>query len=106
MTAFAINKPVATSEPVVTVDAGLPVGGHRFALQVQRGDGRASTRSVVIVQVVRPLSPERITPLDRLRPREPIQPTDRISPVRPTTPIAPTRPVRPIRRRPGSDPTE
>ena len=53
MTVFAVNQPVATREPVVTVDAGLPVGTHRFQLVVQDDGGRSSVPVLVDVKVQR-----------------------------------------------------
>ena len=107
MTAFAINKPVKTATPTVTVDAGLKPGVHRFRLEVLTHDDRRSQPMTVVVKVTEARDPTRPVrpPIDVLRPREPV--------VRDTTreriaPIAPTRPLRPIRRPgPGDrDPSE
>ena len=77
MTVFAVNQPVATREPVVIVDAGLPVGTHRFQLVVQDDGGRSSVPVLVDVKVQRLLIdpvlpipnpvPIRPLPIDPLR---------------------------------------
>jgi hypothetical protein len=65
---FQPGQTVKTREPVVTVDAGLPVGSHRFQLEVLTDTGQRSLADVVQVSVVRTpvLEPER--PLEPLRP--------------------------------------
>jgi hypothetical protein len=65
MARFAVGRPVTTSEPVVTVDAGLKAGAHRFQLVVTTADGRESKPDVVTVTVV-----EGRTPTDLVIPRE------------------------------------
>lgn len=65
MTRFAVGRPVETREPVVTVDAGLKAGAHRFQLVVTTTDGRESPPDVVTVKVV-----EGRTPTDIVIPRE------------------------------------
>jgi hypothetical protein len=55
MPTFAVNTPITTREPTVTVDAGLPVGRHRFRLEVIDTAGLRSTRpdeAVVEIQRV------------------------------------------------------
>ena len=52
MTRFAVDRPVKTPEPTVTVDAGLEPGTHRFQLVVATTDGRTSRPDVVTVTVV------------------------------------------------------
>lgn len=85
MVAFVVGRAVKTAEPVVTVDPGLPLGVHRFQLQVITADGRRSSVDVVDVSVQR---------LQILEPLQPVlRPTiiDPVSPViRPaaTTPLA------------------
>ncbi len=52
MARFLPNEPVVTSEPLVTVDAGLPVGQHRFQLVVEDDQGNRSVPDVRVVTVV------------------------------------------------------
>ncbi len=51
MTQFAVGEPVVTNYPVITVDACLPVGTHRFQLQVATFEGRKSVPVVIVVTV-------------------------------------------------------
>ncbi|TAH45624.1 MAG: hypothetical protein EYC67_10565 [Betaproteobacteria bacterium] len=86
MVAFVVGRTVKTAEPVVTVDAGLPIGVHRFQLEVLTADGRRSAAEVVQVSV------QRLLVLDPLRPevRPPV--TDPLTnPTLTTTPL--TRPT-------------
>jgi hypothetical protein len=93
MTRFDINAPIATREPNVTVDAGLPIGRHRFRLEVIDAVGSRSTPNDAIVEVQRividpgPAGPSRIDPTGPI--------------IRPVAPVGPTGPpVRPAPRRP------
>lgn len=52
MARFVAGEPIRTAEPTIVVDAGLPVGEHRFELVVTTDDGRSSRPDVVSVQVV------------------------------------------------------
>lgn len=63
MARFVVNEPIRTAEPTVVVDAGLPVGEHRFQLVVTDSSGNSSRPDVVTVQIVR-FSP---TPIDQPR---------------------------------------
>lgn len=53
MTTFTVGKPVTTAVAEVTVDAGLPLGSHRFQLVVVDADGNSSKAAEVVVQVDR-----------------------------------------------------
>ena len=53
MARFDINTPITTREPTVPVDAGLPIGRHRFRLEVFDRQGRRSTPNDAIVEVQR-----------------------------------------------------
>lgn len=48
---FRPNEPVATREARVVVDAGLPVGRHRFQLVVINERGQRSKPAEIVVQV-------------------------------------------------------
>lgn len=52
---FAPNQPFDSPQAAVVVDAGLPVGVHRFQLVVVGRSGRRSSPVEVIVSVVRRL---------------------------------------------------
>jgi hypothetical protein len=60
MTTFAVGKPVTTDTSSVTVDAGLPVGLHRFRLEVVDSAGKTSAPNEVVVQVVNTTTPVRL----------------------------------------------
>lgn len=62
MTKFVVGQTQATKESVVLVDAGLPVGAHRFQLSVQDADGNRSAPARALVQVVLPTVPSPIVP--------------------------------------------
>ena len=51
MARFVPGQPVVTAEPTVVVDAGLPVGQHRFQLEVLTGSGQRSPPVEAVVQV-------------------------------------------------------
>ena len=71
MARFDINAPITTREPTVTVDAGLPIGRHRFRLEVIDGQGRRSTPHDAIVDVqglVIDPRPSVLAPIDPTRP--------------------------------------
>ena len=55
MATFTVNQPIVTREPAITVDAGLPIGRHRFRLEVTDTAGLVSKPMEVIVTVRRPL---------------------------------------------------
>lgn len=75
MVAFVVGRAVKTAEPVVTVDPGLPLGVHRFQLQVITADGRRSAVDVVDVSV------------QRLQILEPLQPVLRPTIIDPVSPV-------------------
>jgi len=59
MVAFVIGKPVKTREPFIVVDGDMPVGRHRFRLEVVSGDGKTSHPDEVVVRVQRSIAPSR-----------------------------------------------
>jgi D-ribose pyranose/furanose isomerase RbsD len=69
---FQPGQTVKTTEAVVTVDAGLPVGTHRFQLQVVTDTGQRSVADVVQVSVVRTLVREPLRPIEPVRTGVPI----------------------------------
>lgn len=48
---FTPNMPVKTREPMIVVDAGLPVGSHRFRLVVINDRGRESKPVEIVVRI-------------------------------------------------------
>lgn len=64
MATFTIGRPVTTREPTITVDAGLPVGSHRFQLEVVDTAGNRSRPDVAVVAVQRVVLPP-VTPPTR-----------------------------------------
>jgi len=69
MTTFVIGQPVTTEVAVVTVDAGLKPGLHRFRLEVVDDAGLASRPAEAVVQVEQAATPIGIPqrPLRRTR---------------------------------------
>lgn len=53
MVSFVRGRPLTTTKPTIEVDAGLPLGVHRFQLEVLTDDGRRSPADVVTVSVQR-----------------------------------------------------
>jgi hypothetical protein len=51
MARFTVGKAVVTTTPTVLVDAGLPVGLHRFQLEVLTNTGQRSKPAVATIQV-------------------------------------------------------
>ncbi len=51
MARFVINRPIVTSRSVVSVDAGLKVGQHRFQLVVEDDSGNRSRAATMVVLV-------------------------------------------------------
>jgi len=97
MARFAINTPITTREPTVTVDAGLPIGRHRFRLEVIGAQRRPSTPNDAIVEVQR-LAVDPRPPV--LPPIDPIRPViGRVAPIGPTGPSVSPTPRRPRARR-------
>jgi hypothetical protein len=83
MVAFRRGVPVTTTTPTVVVDAGLPVGVHRFELVVTDSDGNASRPTQVSVTIGGLLGP--------IRPPESIlEPV--VDPIRPRAPRIPRSP--------------
>lgn len=66
MARFVLNQPITTAEPVIAVDAGLPLGRHRFRLEVVDARGRRSAPDETIVEVQRivvpPIQPPVVPP--------------------------------------------
>ena len=75
MARFAVGQPITTTVPRIDVDPGLPVGTHRFQLEVITADGRVSPPDVASVRIVRlvldPLNPIRDLRGDVIRDPEP-----------------------------------
>jgi hypothetical protein len=95
---FQPNQTIATSEPTISVDAGLAPGRHRFQLEVFDSAGRRSTPDVVTIEVARIVGP--VGPLEP--PTEPVRPIGPIGPAPPIRDVRPARddkPKRPPRRR-------
>lgn len=57
MARFTVGQAIPGVEPVIVVDAGLPVGGHRFQLVVVDSAGRRSAPVEAVVTVSRVLTP-------------------------------------------------
>ena len=53
MARFVVGTPQVTREPTITVDAGLPVGRHRFRLEVVDASGQRSAPDDAIIEVQR-----------------------------------------------------
>ena len=53
MARFAVGQPIRTAEPTIAVDAGLPVGRHRFQLEVIDSAGQRSVPAVAVVTIQR-----------------------------------------------------
>lgn len=79
MARFEPNVPIKTTEASVEVDAGLPVGRHRFRLEVSGASGGSSAPMDIVVEVV--AQPVRGTT------------TTTTTPVATTTRVADIRPV-------------
>ena len=93
MTTFVRGRTVKTAEAVVTVDAGLAIGTHRFQLAVVTRDGRQSTPDVVDVVV------SRVLVVDPPRPpvtRPPVIPPVTRPPVTPVVTDVVRPPVTPV----------
>lgn len=65
MARFEIGQPITTTEPAITVDAGLPVGRHRFRLVVIGERRQPSAPDETIVEIQR-------LAIDPRRPAEPV----------------------------------
>lgn len=66
MARFAIGRPIETSVPSVTVDAGLRPGAHRFQLEVIDAAGNRSAPDVAVIAVR-----DRVIPTDTTGPTIP-----------------------------------
>jgi hypothetical protein len=86
MAKFVVGRPLTTRESSVVVDAGLPVGIHRFQLIVIGANGVASKPDQVLVQV----QATRLIPGIRTPPVIPLPPL----PLPPITPLSPRTPRR------------
>jgi hypothetical protein len=67
MAKFIVGKPITTTLPGITVDAGLPTGQHRFQLEVVDTAGNRSQADAVVVTI---------------KPSEPIPSPQPVQPVR------------------------
>jgi hypothetical protein len=93
MVQFRLNQTIETTEPTITVDAGLPAGRHRFQLVVIDDAGNRSQPAFAIVEVQSGTTIP-TTPNLTVSPVSPIDPIVRIT--APATPVAPvTGPVAP-----------
>ena len=54
MASFTVGKPIVTPTPAIAVDAGLPVGSHRFQLVVVDSSGNRSQPAVAVVTIRKP----------------------------------------------------
>lgn len=57
MARFEIGTTIATTEPFIVIDAGLPSGRHRFQLVVEDAAGNQSRPDQVIVTLVERTGP-------------------------------------------------
>jgi hypothetical protein len=88
MVQFAPNQTIETAEPTITVDAGLPLGQHRFQLVVIDAAGNRSRPAVAIVEIQRavPIAPDPVaTPVSPIDPLA-VTPT-RLAPAPSVTPF-------------------
>lgn len=75
MADFTRQRRFTTTEPVLSVDKGLPVGTHTFELVVSDAQGNRSKAARISIEVVRlvvPITP--ITPITPIIGRQPIVP--------------------------------
>ena len=100
MTTFVKGRAVKTAEAVVTVDAGLAVGTHRFQLEVVTSDGRRSAPVAVDVVVSRLLVVDPLPPIVT----RPTVLTDVVTPIR--CPARPRKPSTPRARKPAKTRSE
>ncbi len=61
MAGFTVGKAIVTDTPMIQVDAGLPIGTHRFTLVVTNDKGVESLPATIDVVIYRLLTPP-ITP--------------------------------------------
>jgi hypothetical protein len=62
MARFVAGTPQITREPTIVVDAGLPIGRHRFRLEVIDAAGRRSAPDEAIVEVRQIVGPGPVGP--------------------------------------------
>jgi hypothetical protein len=72
---FVPNQPIATAEPRVLVDAGLPAGRHRFRLEVENERGQRSLPTEVTVLIENGDVIRSVTPPGRRRSGRSIAPS-------------------------------
>jgi len=72
MARFEIDRPITTAEPTITVDAGLPVGRHRFRLVVIGARRQLSPPDDAIVEIQRILIDPRPPTGPVIDPRPPV----------------------------------
>ena len=91
MVSFVAGTPVTTDTPGVAVDAGLPVGQHRFRLIVLGNSGTRSRPDEIVVRVQRLIVPPVVGPVVRPVVTGPVIVRPPIAdPVRPPGPLRPT----------------
>ena len=91
MARFVVGQPITTTVPIIDVDPGLPVGRHRFQLEVMDADRNVSRADVAEVEIVDFRIPPTRIPTDTI-----LTPTDPI--IRfPTDPVIRTTVINPIR---------
>ena len=87
MATFIPGRPITTDQPFIDVDAGLPIGTHRFQLIVVDAQGNRSAPDIQTVTITRvPITPPVVGPIG------PVIPIDPVIPIRPVSPIEPVRP--------------
>jgi len=55
MATFTVGKAIATTTPSIVVDAGLPVGQHRFQLMVMTDTGQRSQPDIATIDIQKPI---------------------------------------------------
>lgn len=93
MATFIPGRPITTDQPFIDVDAGLPIGTHRFQLIVVDAQGNRSAPDIQTVTITRvPITPPVVGPIGPVIPIDPVGPIDPVIPIRPVSPIEPVRP--------------
>lgn len=97
MARFEVGTSIESREPRMTVDGGLPVGRHRFRLQVIDSAGNRSRADVVEVVIQRtilrpPEDPVVRPPIRPIVDRPVIDPTPVVNPDITLRPRAPRKP--------------
>jgi hypothetical protein len=90
---FVVGQSISTTVGIIDVDPGLPVGRHRFQLEVVDAERNVSRADVAEVEIVDlRLPPTRLPTETILVPRDPVIRTPVINPIR--TPLrTPTLPI-------------